>query len=132
MPFRLHGRPQFEILWPVVQRVPVDMVHDLVVFERPSQHPGHHEAVLQHVGLSTGQLAVTRRDGNLSVSMADASIPGDLTYRYIGLDRAGQLQALVVRLAQALGMAAASAAVDSALLGLGTSARTSPVRIQRR
>src|ERR671918_626718 len=66
-------------------------------------------------------MPVVVRHGDLAISVADAAIAGDLTYRYIGLDRAGQLQALVVGLAQALGVAAAFAAVHSAVLGLGPS-----------
>ncbi len=102
LPFGVGRRPQFEILDPVVDAIPIAMMHHFVVPEWTTQVYRHHEPVLGDLGLSPDQMAELARNRNLAVAMADVAVAVALPYRLVRQGVAVLQEALVVRRAVAL------------------------------
>jgi hypothetical protein len=98
------GRPQFEVLDPVVQPVPIAMMHDFVGEKRAAEMKGHHQPVLTYLGDPSDEMSKGFGDRNFVITMAEMPEAISLNDRTIRLGIAGGEETLVVGGAKALGL----------------------------
>jgi hypothetical protein len=79
----LRGAPELEVLRTVVGPVPIHVVDDLVVLQRPAELTCHDEAMLGDPPLPRAEPPVRACHGNVDVAVTDPSGPGDDPDRFV-------------------------------------------------
>jgi hypothetical protein len=110
--FRVGGRPQLQVLDPVVGAIPVAMVDHLVCPEGTTEMLSHHQPMFPDLGHASNQGTEFARDRNLPVTVTDVSVAVALPDRPIRQRIAMQQITLVVGGAVALGLVRAVAIID--------------------
>jgi len=110
--FRVGGRPQLQILDPVVGSISVAMVDHLVSPEGTTQMLSQHQPMFPDLGHAPYQWTEFPRDWYLPVTVADVPIAVALSDRPVRQRAAVQQKTLVVGGAITLGLMRAIAVID--------------------